>query len=200
MQRHEVVSTSEHRRTGCGGCSTRRSQPDEVRAPHDQAPGRPITILRDGDDAGEGLVRTATFPVPRWLLSGGRARSFEVVVEARKNEYARYHAEGKPLWSHAEGWHTLEPIDEGAGTRLTFVETYHAHNRVLRALFEQRVHRHISRDNRRSTRRSSATSARSPGSASDVRGFCVRETSVCEGFAHSESRGPDGRAQGGHRS
>ena len=35
----------------------------------------------------------------------------------------------------------------GSGTRLTFVETYHAHSRLLRALFERRAHQHISRDN-----------------------------------------------------
>jgi hypothetical protein len=71
------------------------------------------------------------------------------VVEARKNTYARYHAVGRPLWSEAEGWHTLEPIDGGTGTRVTFVETYHVHNPVLRALFEARVHRFISADNSR---------------------------------------------------
>ncbi len=114
-----------------------------------QHPGGSITILREGDDAGEGLVRTCTFPVPRWLLSGGLARSWEVVTEARKNEYARYEAVGKPLWSQAEGWHTLEPLDDGTRTRLTFVETYHAHNPLVRALFEARVHRVISRDNTR---------------------------------------------------
>ena len=110
-------------------------------------PGGSVTILREGDEAGEGLVRTCTFPVPKWLLSGGMARSWEVVTEARKNEYARYEAVGKPLWSKAEGWHTLEALDDGTRTRLTFVETYHAHNPVLRALFEGRVHRFISKDN-----------------------------------------------------
>lgn len=110
-------------------------------------PGGTVTILREGDEAGEGLVRTCTFPVPRWLLSGGVARSWEVVTEARKNEYARYEAVGKPLWSRAEGWHTLEPLDDGTRTRLSFVETYHAHGPVARALFEKRVHRFISKDN-----------------------------------------------------
>lgn len=149
MQRHEVVydvGAPPHR---VWRLFHPKVQPDDVVPRTITHPGGSITILKEGDDDGEGLVRTATFPVPRWLLSGGRARSFEVVVEARKNEYARYHAEGKPLWSHAEGWHTLEAIDDGAGTRLTFVETYHAHNRLLRALFERPVHRYISRDNSR---------------------------------------------------
>ena len=109
-------------------------------------PNGSITIHRNGNEDGEGLVRSCTFPVPKYLLSGGVARSFEVVVEARKNEYARYLASGKPLHSQAEGWHTLEPLDEGT-TRLSFVETYHAHNPVLRRLFEARVHRFISHDN-----------------------------------------------------
>jgi hypothetical protein len=112
-------------------------------------PGGTITILRDGDEAGEGLVRTTTFPVPRWLLSGGVARSWEVVLEARADELSRYVALGKPLWSRAEGWHRLEPIHGGEGTRLTFFERYEAFNPVLRALFERRVHRFISRDNTR---------------------------------------------------
>ncbi len=110
-------------------------------------PNGSITILREGDEDGAGLVRTCTFPVPKWLLSGGVAQSWEVVTEARRNEFARYEAVGKPLWSKAEGWHTLEPITDGTGTRLTFVESYHAHNPVLRFLFERRVHRFISSDN-----------------------------------------------------
>lgn len=109
-------------------------------------PNGTITILRDGDEAGEGLVRECTFPVPRWLLSGGVARSFETVVEARVDELSRYEAVGKPLWSRAEGWHTLEHLD-GDRTRLTFVERCHALNPVLRALFEARVHRFISAHN-----------------------------------------------------
>jgi hypothetical protein len=109
-------------------------------------PNGSITIHRNGNEDGEGLVRSCTFPVPRWLLSGGVARSFETVVEARKNEYARYLAKGRPLDSMAEGWHTLEVIDERT-TRLTFVETYHAHNPILRRLFEAKVHHFISHDN-----------------------------------------------------
>jgi hypothetical protein len=109
-------------------------------------PNGTITILKDGDDDGAGLVRTATFPVPKWLLTGGRGESFEVVTEARKNEYARYEAVGKPLWSKVSGWHTLEPLDDGASTKLTF-EIYEAKSPLLRRLFEKRVHRFISHDN-----------------------------------------------------
>ena len=69
-----------------------------------------------------------------------------MVIDARLDEYARYRAVGKPLWSEAEGEHSLEPLDEGAATRLTFVETYHAFN-PLRSLFEARVHRFISGHN-----------------------------------------------------
>jgi len=47
----------------------------------------------------------------------------------------------------ATGSHTLTPVDDGAGTRLTFVEAYHAHSPLLRVLFEARVHRFISRHN-----------------------------------------------------
>jgi hypothetical protein len=147
MQRHEVsfvVDAPPHRVWRLFHPKVSADDPVPRTFEH---PGGSVTILRDGDEAGEGLVRTCTFPVPRWLLSGGMARSWEVVTEARRNEYARYEAVGKPLWSKAEGWHTLEPLDDGARTRLTFVETYHAHNPVVRALFEARVHRFISKDN-----------------------------------------------------
>ena len=105
-------------------------RPDDLVPRTIEHPGGTITILRDGDEAGEGLVRTTTFPVPRWLLSGGVAHSWEVVLEARMDELSRYEAVGKPLWSKAEGWHALEALDDGAATRLTFVERYHAHNPV----------------------------------------------------------------------
>lgn len=149
MQRHEVtfeVDAPPHR---VWRLLHPKTPPDATVPRSFEHPGGTITILRDGDEDGAGLVRTATFPVPRWLLSGGVARSWEVVTDAEKNRHARYEAVGKPLWSRAEGWHTLTPIDDGAGTRLTFVETYHAHNPLVRALFEARVHRFISDENTR---------------------------------------------------
>jgi hypothetical protein len=107
-----------------------------------------IEIVREGDDNGEGLVRSCTFRVPRYLLSGGVGRSFECVVEVRPNEYSRYEAVGKPLWSQATGWHRVVPVGDGR-SRVEFGETYHAFNPVLRRLLERRVHRFISKDNDR---------------------------------------------------
>ncbi len=147
MQRHEItfdVGAPPHRVWRLFHPKVRPEDPVPRTFDH---PNGSITILREGDDDGAGLVRTCTFPVPRWLLSGGVARSWEVVTEAKRNEFARYEAIGKPLWSKAEGSHHLEPIDGGEGTRLTFIETYHAHNPVLRFLFERRVHQFISADN-----------------------------------------------------
>ncbi len=144
MQRHEAtfdVGAPPHR---VWRLFHPRTPPDAIVPRTIEHPGGTITILRDGDDDGAGLVRECTFPVPKWLLSGGVARSFEVVTEARRDELARYRAVGRPLWSQAEGWHTLTPIDGGEGTRVSFVETYHAYNPVLRFLFEARVHRFIS--------------------------------------------------------
>ena len=115
-------------------------------------PGGRIEILNEGDEAGQGLVRICTFEVPRYLLSGGRAMSWETITEARLDEFSRYIAIGKPLWSRAEGWHSLEEMGDGR-TRLTFNETYHALNPVLRVLFERRVHRFISDRNDGGVRR-----------------------------------------------
>jgi hypothetical protein len=109
-------------------------------------PGGSMEILNEGDEAGQGLVRTCVFGVPRYLMSGGTARSWEVVTEAKINKLSRYVAISKPLWSRAEGYHELDEQSDGT-TLLTFYETYHAHNPVLRALFEGRVHAKISADN-----------------------------------------------------
>ena len=107
-----------------------------------------IEILHAGDEHGDGLVRHCHFAVPRYLLSGGRAKSWEWVTEVLPNESARYDAVGKPLWSKAQGWHRLEDLGDGR-TRVHFRETYHVFNPVLRVLLERRVHRFISRDNDR---------------------------------------------------
>ncbi|BBX48559.1 hypothetical protein GCM10009641_03950 [Mycobacterium cookii] len=109
-------------------------------------PAGSMEILFEGDEAGKGLVRTCVFNVPRYLLSGGKARSWEVITEAKVNEISRYVAIGKPLWSRAEGYHQLEEQPDGT-TVLTFHETYHVFNPVLRALLERRVHAKISADN-----------------------------------------------------
>ncbi len=109
-------------------------------------PGGSMEILIEGDEAGHGLVRTCVFGVPRYLMSGGRARSWEVVTEAKVNKLSRYVAISKPLWSRAEGYHELHEQPDGT-TLLTFHETYHAYNPVLRALFERSVHAKISADN-----------------------------------------------------
>lgn len=109
-------------------------------------PAGRIEILNEGNEAGEGLVRTCEFAVPRYLLSGGKARSWETITEAKVNKLSRYVAISKPLWSRAEGYHELDEQSDGT-TVLVFHETYHAYHPVTRALFERRVHAMISRDN-----------------------------------------------------
>jgi hypothetical protein len=110
-----------------------------------------IEIIHEGDENGEGLVRTCTFKVPKLLLSRGVGRSWECVTEVVPNCSSRYEAVGKPLWSKASGWHRLEAVGDGR-TRVEFGETYHAFNPVLRLLLEGYVHRFISKDNDRLVR------------------------------------------------
>ena len=105
-----------------------------------------IDILHPGDEVGNGLVRHCTFPVPRFLLSGGVGQSWEWVTQVVPNVSSHYEAVGKPLWSRAEGWHRLEEIG-GGRTRVHFRETYHAFNPVMRFFLERWVHRLISKDN-----------------------------------------------------
>ncbi len=105
-----------------------------------------IEIVKEGDDVGDGLVRTCTFRVPKLLLSGGVGRSWEVMTEVRPPEFSSYESVGKPLWSRATGWHRLDDLGDGR-TRVTFGETYEAFNPVMRVLLERYVHRFISKDN-----------------------------------------------------
>jgi len=136
-----------------------------------------IEILHPGDANGEGLIRHATFPVPRYLLSGGTGRSWEWLTQVRPHESWRYDAIGKPLWSRAEGRTRLEDLGDGR-TRVHFSETYHAFNPVLRLLLERTVHRSISRNNERLMREGIVTGVRAlrdaageaPAGASDQAG------------------------------
>jgi hypothetical protein len=105
-----------------------------------------IDILHPGDAVGEGLVRHCEFPVPKWLLSGGRGQSWEWLTEVKQHESWRYDAVGKPLWSRAEGHTRLEDLGDGR-TRIHFSETYEAFNPIMRVLLERAVHSRISRDN-----------------------------------------------------
>ena len=70
-----------------------------------------ITILHQGDEAGNGLVRHCRFPVPKYLLSRGRAQSWEWITESERPVSWRYDAIGKPLWSTGIG------VDPARGPR-----------------------------------------------------------------------------------
>jgi hypothetical protein len=107
-----------------------------------------IEILHEGDANGDGLVRHCYFRVPRYLLSGGRAQSWEWVTPVVPEVSSHYDAIGKPLWSRAEGWQRFEDLGDGR-TRVHFRETYHVFNPILRVLLERRVHDFISKDNDR---------------------------------------------------
>jgi hypothetical protein len=118
-----------------------------------RAPDRPqgklgsIEILHPGDEIGEGLVRHCTFPVPKFLLSGGVGRSWEWLTEVKLHESWKYDAVGKPLWSRAEGRTRLEDLGDNR-TRVHFEERYWAFNPWMRRLgLEKYVHDKISKDN-----------------------------------------------------
>ena len=116
-----------------------RPQPRDVRTR--------IDILHPGDDIGEGLVRHCTFPVPKFLLSGGVGQSWEWLTEVKPFESWRYDAIGKPLWSRATGHTRLEDLGENR-TRVHFHETYETFNPWMRRIgLERYVHHRLSRDN-----------------------------------------------------
>ena len=105
-----------------------------------------IEILHGGNEHGEGLIRHCHFPVPRYLLSGGKAKSWEWLTQVKVNESWRYDAVGKPLWSKATGWTRLEKLENNR-TRIHFRETYHVFNPIMRFFLERIVHKAISTDN-----------------------------------------------------
>jgi hypothetical protein len=106
-----------------------------------------IEILHPGDEVGEGLVRHCTFPVPKFLLSGGIGQSWEWLTQVMPYESWKYDAIGKPLWSRAEGFTRLEDLGDGR-TRVHFLERYWAFNPVMRMIgLERYVHESLSKDN-----------------------------------------------------
>jgi hypothetical protein len=107
-----------------------------------------IEILHQGDAEGNGLVRHCYFPVPKYLLSGGVAESWEWITEATRPVSWRYDTVSKPLWSKSTGWTRLDEVGEGR-IRVSFRETYEANNPLSRLFLERPVHRFISKDNDR---------------------------------------------------
>jgi len=106
-----------------------------------------IEILHPGNEVGEGLVRHCTFPVPKFLGSGGMGQSWEWLTQVKLHESWRYDAVGKPLWSRAEGHTRLEDLGDGR-TRVHFQEKYETFNPWMRRIgLERYVHQRISRDN-----------------------------------------------------
>ena len=107
-----------------------------------------IEILCQGDENGQGLVRTCTYAVPRWLCSGGVGRSWECVTESRPPTSFALRGGGQA--AVVQGVRLASHRGPGRRAhRVHFGETYHAFNPVLRVLFERSVHQFISRDNDR---------------------------------------------------
>lgn len=106
-----------------------------------------IEIVNLGDEHGEGLVRTCTYRMPRWVLSGGVGRSWECVTEVRPNEFrSAYESIARHPWAFASGWHRLDDLGDGR-TEVRFAETYEMASPALRPLLESRLHAFITQDN-----------------------------------------------------
>jgi hypothetical protein len=106
-----------------------------------------IEILHLGDEHGEGLVRTCTYRMPRWVLSGGVGRSWECVTEVRPEEFrSSYESVARHPWAFASGWHHLDDLG-GGRTEVRFGETYELASPVLRPVLESRLHAFITSDN-----------------------------------------------------
>ncbi|MGV0792947.1 polyketide cyclase / dehydrase and lipid transport family protein [Mycolicibacterium sp. XJ1819] len=105
-----------------------------------------IEIVHPGDEIHEGLVRHCHYRVPKYLLSAGRAQSWELVTDVVPNVKYRYRAITRPPAAFAEGEQRLEDLGDGR-SRVHFAETYSVANPLMRVLFERRLHAFISRDN-----------------------------------------------------
>ena len=105
-----------------------------------------IEILHPGDAVHDGLVRHCHYPVPRYLLSGSVAESWELITDVVPNQSYRYGAITKPPFAVAEGRQWLEDLGDGR-TRVNFYERYEIANALLRPFLEGPVHRMISTNN-----------------------------------------------------
>jgi hypothetical protein len=105
-----------------------------------------IEILHGGNEIHEGLVRHCYYPVPKLLLSGGVAQSWELVTDVVPNVSCHYRAITRPPFAFAEGWQSLHDLGDGT-TRVDFRESYSISNPLMRMLLERLVHAKISRDN-----------------------------------------------------
>jgi hypothetical protein len=108
-----------------------------------------IEIVHAGDEHGEGLVRTCTYRMPRYVAPSGVARSWECVTEVHPEEFSsRYEAIASSPWAFASGWHRLDDLGDGR-TDVCFGETYKLASRWLRPVLEHRAHAFITRENER---------------------------------------------------
>src|SRR5271156_1825147 len=107
-----------------------------------------IEIFHPGDEEGNGLVRHCYFPVPKYLLTGGKAESWEWITEAKRPISWRYDTVSKPLWSKSTGWFRLDATGDGR-TRVSSREPYAAFTPLARLLLEKPVHTFLSKDNDR---------------------------------------------------
>jgi hypothetical protein len=105
-----------------------------------------IEIIHPGDHLHDGLVRHCYYPVPRYLLSGGVAESWELVSDVVVKESCRYRTITKPPFAVSEGRQWLEDLGDGR-TRVHFWERYEITNRLLRPILEGPVFRMISINN-----------------------------------------------------
>lgn len=105
-----------------------------------------IEIIYPGDAVHDRLVRHCYYPVPRYLLSGGKAESWELVSDVVVNESCRHRAITKSPFAVAEGRQWLEDLGDGR-TRVHFYERHEIKNALLRPLLEGPVHRMISTNN-----------------------------------------------------
>jgi hypothetical protein len=106
-----------------------------------------VEILTPGDEAANGMVRHVSYPAPRYLLSGGRAQSWEWITEAVAPVSWRNDAVFKPPFGVATGWTRLEDLGNGR-TRLHFREQVDVHNPVVDLVIGRNLARSIARDNR----------------------------------------------------
>lgn len=105
-----------------------------------------IEIVHQGDENHDGLVRHCYYPIPKYVLSRGRAESWELITEVVPNVSCRYRAITRPPFAEVEGFQRLREVGDGR-TELTFTETYSIRSSLLRVLLERPLHRAISRDN-----------------------------------------------------
>ncbi len=110
-----------------------------------------VEVVHPGDADGNGLLRRVIYKMPL----GRKGSALELVTDVEPNRGYTYTMLSRRPGNDQTGRVRLEPLGDGATTRLHFEERYNLTSPVFK-LFEAQIYRFINKQNESSMRRASA--------------------------------------------